>query len=366
MRAWIMASVLYVGVGALVRNDEKVALRPKPGVAPPMTFDINWDVTSTSMTAESRKDEEHKQMTDLPAVTVKCVTKLVVTDELEKEPTPRPTFRRTFNWLRRSVQGELPFSAGDGSSNASQSPLEGSTVTYSWQDKKKMYECSALAPDSAGTGLLKDASVELGFAEVLPSAEVTVGESWTVPIVAAGRLLSPVGDLFPLGEAGKRAPAGSTGISYKAASAWVELGLRQLLADPEGEITTTLADVTTDPTNGRLAIMKLALRVKAKRDVTDRLRVYVESGVPEGVRYEYSHALDIDLDGEGLIHWWIDRGYLKVGMIKANVEMKERDVFDAYPKSSSDGVERDRGVSWDAVWKGTLTVAGGAHTEGGK
>lgn len=320
------------------------------------SFEAAFDQASLTGTNDGRTIERAVDMNS----SVQRQIVLALTDHYEALAADRGLrLRREVNAAHRKdetvVQGQpAPTSESD-------SLLLDETVLVEWDEDDEAY--SFASADEAGEELDERlfatlrADADLRF--LLPGKEVSPGDEWTVAPEHLLDLVLPGGDPFPFlsPEEKLRAPEDQTELQLSAPFAGMTIPPFQWLAAPEGTILVTYQGL--DEGEPGLALLAFELLIEGSLDPTERLDYHVARGMPAFIDYEYSHELDYEINGEGILRWDLERGILHDVEWSAQIEGAE-DIHLAakfeHPRTG-EPVEVEMAIEGD--WKGAYEMSGG-------
>ncbi len=204
------------------------------------------------------------------------------------------------------------------------------------------------------TDSLKIDPLTTDLAYVLPPPQSAVGAHWDVPIETMTALLAPGSNLLP-----KNEPINDTKPNewFSGMSALIELNPDWVLGGASGTATATLKSVSST-VDGPLALIRLKFHLKNVRDAADDLKAAVQGTVPEGTRYDYKQAVELDLQGEGEVQWLVAAGYAQHYTLNADLDIKERAQATVHFPPGAKTKYPEQGCDVRLLWKGKVEAAG--------
>lgn len=235
---------------------------------------------------------------------------------------------------------------------ALESPLEGRTVVFRWQEGPGAYD-AALAGSSEDhdwlAGLAEDADLK-GF--LPPSPDVAEGARWPIEPAAIALVLAPGGDL-------RFAPSGTS----SAAEVPSRAGSSPLDGWIDGEVEgAALATFTgTSTVDGHeCAVLRIELDLSSTRDATETARETFAAIPPPddgetAIELDFSEAACV-LKGEGELVWDLTAGRFRALTLEARVGL----VVDT-AATLTIGADRQE-IEISDEYAGTLKVRQDAHS----
>ncbi len=234
--------------------------------------------------------------------------KYEVSDEYVKVDGGAPKkLKRTFDTLSSAVttamKMEIMGQSRDQDSNVSaESELEGKSVVFTWDADKKEFK-RAFDPAGGEEKLLEGLREDMDFRGLLPDGEVSEGDEWEIEPKNLADVLAPGGNMaMKPKDAGADPGMGPSGMENIA---------DMFGDDMEGKSKAQFTGMR-EVDGAQLAVIKLTIEVKAKSDITDRVREEMDkSGTPEGVDEMTFNSVDVEfeIEAEGQMLWNVAAGH---------------------------------------------------------
>ncbi|MBL8862553.1 MAG: hypothetical protein JNK02_11145 [Planctomycetes bacterium] len=235
--------------------------------------------------------------------------KLVVSDEYAKVAGGKPAkLKRTYDALKSDVSTAMKMeimgqSRDQSSSMSAESELEGKSVVFTWDADKKDYK-RAFEPAGGEEKLLEGLREDMDLRALLPDGEVEEGAEWDLDPKELVDVLAPGGNvsLKPKDAAADSMSMGPSGME----------NLADMFGDDiEGKCKAKFTGLR-EVGGAKLAVVKLSIEMKAKTDMTARVREQMaDQDPPEGVDEMSFDSIDIEysLDVEGELLWDVAAGH---------------------------------------------------------
>ena len=230
-----------------------------------------------------------------------------VTDEYAEmgDGVPRKlvrTFDRLASDVSVSVISEF---GGEDQDIASESDLEGRTVVFTWDDDAQAYT-TAFASGEGETDLLEDLTEDMDFRALLPDKDVSVGESWEVPLEELECIAAPGGNVKLLPDTGEEVE------DFSEMQEMFEDKFSDLGELFEGQWTCTYLGQSED--DAKLALIGIETTVEASIDLTetllelvDMVAAEVEEELPD-IQVDTAD-LTFEFEGAGTLAWDQSEGH---------------------------------------------------------
>lgn len=209
--------------------------------------------------------------------------RVVVIDEYGPLHDGRPArLRRTFEELSgvSTESSTGPEGDSDESSDDKSSPLEGSTVVFTWDEGEQEY--SAEFEDGGDEDLLDELVEDMDLRGLLPAGSVEEGDSWEPDIEAFKALLESGGELHLYAEGEERS----------------EVDV-QMSDNLDGDVRVTFAGTRTED-GVEVAVLELEVSVETQGE-----------GVEEDEQAgEVQTTVSMEFELEGELTWNLEGGYL--------------------------------------------------------
>lgn len=227
-----------------------------------------------------------------------------VTDEYPNAATGRPSkLKRTFNDLAMtgstaSVQpmGSMDFDL------AGSSALEGFTVIFDWNEEAGLYDVTYDEAKQGDAELLDGLEEDMDLRSLLPTAALSVGDTYEIAPKSLLSVLAPGGNLrIQVDDAEAR-----------QATMGNDVNMADVLTDLTGTVTGELLAVR-EVEGRKIAIIRILVDVEGAEDMTSRMQDAMDSAeLPEGMEMQMSvESADLELAYklEGELHWDLAGGH---------------------------------------------------------
>jgi len=178
------------------------------------------------------------------------------------------------------------------------SGLAGKKVTYTWDGEKSEYAL-AFDPKEDNDELLAGLKEDMDLRVLLPQGEVKEGETWKVDVKQLGSVIAPGGDLKikPKDDAGEESPMGMGDMGGAGnTNEWFD-------GEMEGEANATF-DGMREVEGKSFAVIKLEVKVKGKKDLTESAKEGMEKAAQEGMQMEMEKVeVSFEYEGNGELLW---------------------------------------------------------------
>jgi hypothetical protein len=179
-----------------------------------------------------------------------------------------------------------------------ESKLTGKKIVYTWNGETSEYEL-AFDPKEDNDDLLKDLHEDMDMRVLLPKGEVKEGESWKVDVKQLGHVISPGGDLKikPKEDSSAESPMGMGDMGGAGSPTdWFN-------SDMEGEATATF-DGMREVSGKSYAVIKLEVKAKGKKDLTEQAKENAANAEAEGMKMEMEKVeVSFEYEGTGELLW---------------------------------------------------------------
>jgi len=282
----------------------RVAFAVADGKTLTKTFEVKADLSLEDMTLTGAGG-----MVPDMEMTMGVSYKIGVTDEYVKVEGGQPRqLKRTFDSLSSDVTTAMKMeimgqSRDQDSASSATSELEGKSVKFTWDAEKKEYT-RAFDPAGGEEKLLEGLREDMDLRALLPDGEVEEGEEWEIDPKELVDVLAPGGNLSLKP---KDAPDG--GMSMGASG--MENMADMFGDDVEGKCKAQFTGMR-DVEGVQLAVVKLTIDMKAKTDMTERVKEQMEEqDLPPEVEGMEFKSIDIEysLEAEGELLWNVAGGH---------------------------------------------------------
>ncbi len=285
----------------------RVAFLVSDGKSLTKTFEVKSDLSLDDMTMGGAAGGMAPDI----EMTMGVTYKVEVTDEYVKVEGGAPKkLKRSYDSLTSAVSTamkmEIMGQSRDQDSNVTAaSELEGKTVAFTWDAEKKEFK-RAFDPAGGEEKLLEGLREDMDFRGLLPGGEVAEGDSWDIDAKALTDVLAPGGNmsLKPKESGSDKMEMGPSGME----------NLADMFGDDvEGKSQAQFTGMR-EVDGVQLAVIKLTIDMKAKTDMTDRVREQMEKGdKPEGIDEMKFNSVDVEfaIEAEGEMLWNVAEGHFR-------------------------------------------------------
>lgn len=284
----------------------RVAFAVAEGKSLTKTFEVKTDLSLEDMTMGGAAGGMVPDM----EMTMGVTYKVGVTDEYMKVEGGAPKkLKRTYDSLSSDVATSMKMemmgqSRDQDSSSSAVSELEGKSVLFTWDAEKKEFK-RAFEPAGGEEKLLEGLREDMDLRGLLPEGEVKEGEEWELDSQELVDVLAPGGNL------GLKPKEGGEEASMGMGSSGMENMADMFGDDVEGKSKAQFVG-TREVDGAQMAVVKLTIDMKAKTDMTERVREQMKEGdLPpevEGMEFE-SVDIEYALEAEGEMLWDIAGGH---------------------------------------------------------
>ena len=276
----IPAAALLLATGSAV---DRIAFHAEEGTSVVRTFEFEIDQELSAIEITVNGQDIPPEYLEGVEASLSDTDRVVVTDEFGSLLDGRPaTLRRTFEELSglttessTGPEGEIDESTAEKSS-----PLEGSTVLFTWDDDEQEY--SAEFEDGGDEDLLDELVEDMDLRGFLPEDSVDEGDSWEPGIEAFKALLDAGGDLHLRADDEERSEVDE-----------------QLDENIDGDVRVTYAGVRSED-GVEVAVLEIEVSAESQGE-----------GVEEdddGIEAQMTMTIAFELEGE--LTWDIAAGHL--------------------------------------------------------
>ncbi len=296
----LLAPVLF----ALSSRGETPSFHPQEGMTLTKRFASESEVTLDEMST-LMNGEEPPGMPDME-MTVSASQTVAFTDLYADVGEGRPSkLHRKFDELSSStdISMTIPGMGPQDISASGKSKLQGLTVVFAWNQDQGDFQV-AFDDDSEGEEELLEGLVEdTDLRGVLPTEEVSEGDTWEVDPNLLRNVLAPGGALkIEMEEMedmlGGMGPQPSPD---------------EMLGDFEGSVSAKFAG-SREVDGANVAVIELTVDVRTAKDLTDLMQeAYSEMEPPNGAQVEMdvkSFDVELSFKGGGELLWNLEKGVL--------------------------------------------------------
>lgn len=177
---------------------DTIAFGPETGSTVEKTFEMSIMLDQRSISMKVGEHELPSELTENTEMSWKSKQKLVVEDEYREVGSERPVkLARKFADMSDKSEQRIRMVGMEETQEISkdkESPLEGKTVLFSWNEKDEEY-AKEWVGDGADDDLLADLKEEFDFKLLVPSKSVSEGDTWKIDLADFDNVLGPCGEL---------------------------------------------------------------------------------------------------------------------------------------------------------------------------
>ena len=191
---------LSLAVGAPLRSDVALRFAPEDGGEMRMEYVRVFSLELGESTSEVSFDGEDQGDAESPEIGYEMTETESITyvDNYRVEDGEIVGIERHFEVVGNLFE-ELttdPFGAEHEDETPGASELEGATVVFDWDAESEEFEASfAESSEDLDEGLLEELDARADLADFLPDGNVSVGDTWDIPVSAFIRMTNLSGDL---------------------------------------------------------------------------------------------------------------------------------------------------------------------------
>ena len=290
------------------------AFQPKAGASltkhVAITSELKLDDMSVEVDGQDRSDQAGQV-----EVAMKIDMKLGVTDHYESVADGRLVkLKRSYDEISSNtrISGSNPVTGQQEQDVPLKSELEGSTVVFTWDADDSTYHVAYEGDEGGDKQLLEHLEEDLDLHGFLPTGEVAPGDSWKIPAEAVKAALAPGGDVKLRPET-----AGDMG-------GMNQFSQNDMIGELEGEFQGTYAG-TRKEGETQVAVIKLAIKARSARDMSDRLdeiKEQIKQNLPDGFDVDLT-SLDgeYEIDAEGELLWNLETGVVHELQLSGQMRM---------------------------------------------
>lgn len=289
--------------GLATPTSEFVGFQPRRGSEATKTFSR----VETMTTEEFELSLGGQSMASGGGSTITTTIDLEVIDTYGPVAEGRPTqLTRAYDTVERTTEsegmGEGMMTAGEGNY---ESELSGHVVDFRWNAEDGAYDRAFAEDDDGEDEWLEGLSEDLDFRMLLPTGDITEGDTWEPEMSALEIVMQPGGNLQlsprPADE-GDGAPEGALRITVPSADE------SRALEDFDGDFTMT-CEGFEERDGFRFAILSMEVDVEADLDAVELI---IEDMIEDGVEDPQvdSATMSYALEGKGKLTWNLGDGHV--------------------------------------------------------
>ncbi len=310
----IPALALSLLVGFSGSSADKIAFTPAEGTTVTKTF-----ASTTTMEMDEMTALMNGQPAPIPEIemTMEMLQTVTVTDEYAKMAAGQPTMLvRTYDAISNELEMEVDSGAGaEAPGGGGSSPLEGSTVEFKWNADTEEYDLKFADGEDGDAELLTGLTEDMDLRALLPSEELSEGDTYDIDLAGFADVLAPGGDLkieMELDGSG----------ADNAMDPEMMTNFRQFFEDLlEGEATGKYVG-TRDVDGVKVAVIELEIEINASADMSELAAESMGEEIPEGMEMNIDR-MDVELvyEGTGELHWNMGKGVIHGLSLEADMTM---------------------------------------------
>lgn len=301
-------------VGFSGSSVDKVAFTPAEGATVTKTFTVNTELDIDDMTALMNGGPSPMPEMEMSMAMTQSVT---VTDEYLAVADGQPAkLARTYDAIGTDL--EMDINAGgqaQAPSGTGSSPLEGSTVVFSWNGETESYDTAFAEGEEGDDEMLAGLIEDMDLRGLLPSDEVAEGESYDIDVAAFADVISPGGDLKI--EMEIDGETGGSGMDPEMMTNFRKFFEEMIEGSATGKYVGT-----RDVDGVKVAVIELEVEINGSADMSDMAAESMGEEMPEGVEMNIDR-MDVEMtyEGTGELHWNMAKGVIHGLSINAEMEM---------------------------------------------
>lgn len=226
------------------------------------------------------------------------------------------------------------------------SELEGKAVEFSWDAESEEYK-RAYHEDEGEEELLENLKEDMDLRALLPTSEVSEGDSWEIDVSKLTAVLAPGGDLAILPE----------DLGEEGGDPMMSAGMGGSMSDMigeflEGEATGTFKGLK-EVDDVQVAIIAVVIDIDSATDLTEKVEeILADSDMPPEVsEIEISRIdLELEFEAEGTLLWNVAAGHVH----SFELSGESRVVMDIGMTVNAMGQELD--IEQNIEMSGTMTI----------
>lgn len=289
---------------AFLPTADKVAFTAEEGLSVTRVFE-----TKTAMTLDDMEMTMNGQPFPMEIemdMNMNMSSTIAVTDEYGASAEGRPSrLTRSFDELTQlteiSVENDMMPDGGMDNSIDAESQLEGKTVVFTWNADEEAFE---KAYDGEGEeDLLEGLEEDMDLRRLLPSEDVSEGDTWEIDVKVLRSVMSPGGNLALLPD--DDAMGGMEGMPGMDNMSNLNSMFEDLI---EGEASGEYKG-TREVDGVRCGVIQVKVDVSASADMSDQVADAME-GLPDemGEMSIDNMDMEVQVEGEGTLLWDLAAG----------------------------------------------------------
>lgn len=305
-KALLLGAPLALILLAWALPGEKVSFHPDAGQTVVKTFTTVVQLELEDMNMLVNGEAPPVDMSEL-TMEMGILQVVTVSDEYAAVGEGRPErLKRTYETISSdtSITQQFPMAGIDMDETiGSQSELEGQMVIFEW-DEEEGELVPSFEDEETDEELLEDLNEDMDLRALLPSDEVSEGDTWDIDLEELGRILAAGGDLKIVpNEDDMPDMGGMSGMQGMSGMS----SANQFVGDLEGTATAEFSGIE-EVDGARVAVIEIEIEVTSSQDLTEEVREQMEGlEPPEGMPpmdIEVGFMdLEFALEARGILHW---------------------------------------------------------------
>lgn len=283
---------------------EKISFAPKAGTSVTKTF-----TTITEMELEDMEVLVGGQAPPMgdPEMTLESSQTVTVSDTYgEMKDGQLTSLSRTFDGIELASDMEMTGAMAQDISIEGSSPLEGKTVEFKWNEKDETHDVAYAKDEEGEAEHLEGLTLEMDLTGLLPTEDISVGDSYDIGTGALAQILGPGGDLaIEVDGGGGMGMPGSDPSQMGDFSAFFDEGV-------DGSGTGKLKEIR-DVDGIRVAVIEIEFDVSGSADLSEAMEEGMKNNddLPAGVDMAIDRMeMAMTYEGSGELLWNLDAGHV--------------------------------------------------------
>lgn len=301
-------------VGFSGSSVDKIAFTPAEGATVTKTFSSLTELEVDDMSMLVNGEEP-----PIPpmTMTMSVTQTLTVTDEYVAMGDGQPSkLARTYDAVSSGLEVEFESVMGSGTpSGVGSSPLEGSTVHFTWDSDTESYEAAFAEGEEGEDELLEGLEEDLDLRTLLPEEELAEGDTYEIEVGAFADVIAAGGDLhLEIDVDGDMAGAG---MDPEMMTDFRRFFDEMLEGDATGKYVGA-----RDMDGIKVAVIEIEVELNATADMSALAAESMGEGLPDGASMQVN-KLDVEMsyEGTGELHWNLAKGVIHGFSIEAQMTM---------------------------------------------
>ena len=302
---------------SLYEPGAEMRFAPEEGAEVSLAFTNHLEMSLDDFSAEAMGQDMGAMIGDIE-MSVVVDLEAEFTDTYNSASGNRPTaFMRSYDGA--TVSGEFSAAAqgeSEGDSFEVESGMEGSRVMWTWDEDENDYVPTYPEDEEGDEERLEGLLPRLDLAFMLPTEEVSEGDSWTIDPLELAALLMPGGDLAYDTETGDRGEMDEAMDTDE-----IEEMMGALF---EGEVTATYKSTNDEG----LAEIEVKMDISGEEDFAEMVAEGMQKAIemrgqeidPADLPSIETFAVSIAMEGEGVLLWNMRAGHVASFNMSSDLE----------------------------------------------